>query len=661
MLQATTQQLQLVRRREERLQAVVRNHITTLRYVRAEREVAHARCEELRKALADAEARFTALDRQHVDLTQALRESTSDFASTQLLRKKLCNTRASLRGHPLLAVRLNDESPSRGATKPAMEVSDACTVVDKATQRSFAVDLAYSPVGLSAHCTSNTPEGLTDEMSVLSDGLDLPHVAGEVLSGYSFTFLSFHSPDASGGTVLLGRRRPFASPRSSSRPSSDAVRVPPEKGTESCETPTVIPMFSQPCTRSPSPCSVGSSSSSEGAGGNGVSPSPLSTDRHCGTHGGLACTLLEQMLRHVRQTCITHFRVSCSVVEVVMNEVIDLLSATRNLSSLLRSDVPEVRKGSGAHRGVERLYGVPHLRDTLHPSEEDGALPTARVSAVRVDSVSDLELVLQRAGTRRGRWLPRHEISGTHPTPVARETESGSKGFTGLEGGDTPSHVVLTLYVEAFDARGHYRRSMVRLVDWCVLGNGGAATSPLSVRDKAADWLRLTQSYWSDAVTVIAEAEEDCHYVESAEDEEDEEDSEDALLSEEALTSQARVSALSPRERLCRRVLCAVAGLEERYRGHVSVMAHLLQPVFAGRSRTLLLCDVDTAGPYQATMREVLAYAFNCRRVLRHVAVPYDVPPELQRQSAAVRDVLQHHAATDEHTLRVSPDTVVEA
>lgn len=184
MLQATEQQLSLVSRKVQRLEASVQTQMDHLKTLRQQRNEAVAHAESLRAQLAAAEEASDRLCKEHDEAQSALKHTAEEYAGAQLLQKKYQNAVQVLQGQCRSYVRLLNAE--RGGQ--SLVIADECTINAVERKKSFVVDSVFDD------------SALDDEQ--LESAMQVSNMVADLLGGINSTMITY-GPHNSGKTSFL--------------------------------------------------------------------------------------------------------------------------------------------------------------------------------------------------------------------------------------------------------------------------------------------------------------------------------------------------------------------------------------------------------------------------------------------------------------------------
>ncbi|RNF22569.1 uncharacterized protein Tco025E_03140 [Trypanosoma conorhini] len=608
MYEAAEHQLALVSRKTSRLGEVLRQQIDALRELRALRQTAFAERDELRQRLQLAEEKANATERQHNEAERCLRHTAEEFAATQLLQKRYANTLAELKGGQRVVVRVaaaaaRDGSPAReetarddrlqkeaprrddeGARRRAnIAVTDECTVVDLDRRRTFVVDAACvvaplrrrlqpepalaSAAGAASNADATTPQIFPPDEEFAA-AARVEHAVADALSGVNLVFLSF-GPAGGGKTETLF-------------------------GTKAAVIQHGMLQQQQQqrsCARSLRPsASVGRMPSADAL---------FKSLRGCGKTAGLLSLFVHGLFNGLVAHAVAHFSISCSFLELAMNQTVDLLLRQPGRTTT----------GGGANNTAR-------VKLTSAMAGDSSAAPVScggtgeEVTAVRAETAEEVMRVFFEGFGRLGRWrrgfstcLPAGDDGGSNADDQRLED-----GVTRVPHCDGASHAIFSLRVESFSEQGHYRRALVSFVDLCgpPAADARPALRPLTTPE--AQWVEESLQAVCDGIA--------------------------------ATSSVAPPAGPSVAAR-------AEAAFDQLPSSHTNCMARFLRPIFGGNAKATLLCCVDVDLHGQEQVLNAISYAYFFKRI-PHQAVPYDIPPELQRLNLQMSAFLSGDGDGDE-------------
>ncbi|ESL07241.1 hypothetical protein TRSC58_05075 [Trypanosoma rangeli SC58] len=594
MYEAAEHQLALVSRKTCRLGEVLRQQIDALKELRSLRRAVFAERDELRRRLQLVEEKANAAERQHSEAELCLRHTAEEFAATQLLQKRYANTLAELKGGQRVVVRV--AAPAVCDSGPAWEeaapdghlqqqepqcenekaghganiaVTDECTVVDLDRRRTFVVDAAYTVTSLrrrmqpeaalagAAGAASNTDDMIPrtfmpdEEFAAV---IRVEHAVADAFSGANLVFLSF-GPGGGGKTeTLFGTKAAIFQ--------NDMLQQQRQQRS-----------FSRSLRRSASNERTSSAEMS------------LKSFRGCEKTAGLLSLFVRGLFNSFVAHAVTHFSISCSFLELAMNQTVDLL---------LRKPGRPMSGGGANNTTLVKLTSATAGDSFAAPLSCSGGTGE-EVTAVRVETAEDVMRVFFEGLERFGRW--RRSFSSWLPAGGDGRSSNNNPGGQCCEddaacvthcGG--VSHAIFSLRVESFNDKGHYRRSLVSFVDLCGPPPAGArpAMQPLQPE---AQWVEESLQAVCDAIAATS-----------------------------SVTPAAGQKAAAHAE----------AAFDELPSSHTNCLARFLRPIFGGNAKAILVCCVDVELHSREEVLNAISYAYFFKRI-PHQAIPYDIPPELQR------------------------------
>jgi hypothetical protein len=267
---------------------------------------------------------------------------------------------------------------------------------------------------------------------------------------------------------------------------------------------------------------------------------------------------------------VTHYNIRCSFIEMHQEHVVDLL---QDYGSSVMS------LGSAVSGGV-------------------GMASMNEVSSVQVQTVQDVLYLFQNGLQRTG--------GNQHP----QNGRSGSvQSHSGLQGAvRSPAHSAFTLLIENFNTRGHFRRAHVTFVDLA-----GSQSPTISTPEQL--WVNKSISAVCDVISMLAATREQ--------------------------QPQQQQSSSLPSS------ISAAAGTTAFYQQHAASqgkgsvhrpdiphrsnrLVQLLREAFGGNSKAIMLVSADAQHSTVDEVLTALTYAYFFKSIKQN-AVPYDIPPELQR------------------------------
>ncbi|KAF8302132.1 hypothetical protein TcYC6_0048850 [Trypanosoma cruzi] len=631
MYEAAEQQLALVSRKTHRLGEVLRQQIDALKELRTARMAAFAERDELRQRLRVVEERANAVDCKHNEAECCLRRTAEEFAATQLLQKQYENTLAELKGRQRVVVRVAGAAPRSGG--PAWEeasrdeypkkppqrtqekqqqqregeeeernyrariaVTDECTVVDLDRRRTFVVDLAYAMKSLrrrmpsesalaAASGISSAPaaseaipaEDTTTQNFMIDEDLfatlRLEHVIADVLSGVNMVFLSFGPAGAGKTETLFGTKAAIIQHEMLQKRGRQQQQQQQQQSSRH------------------SRCS--------GSNGRGMSVEVLSkSPQVCGATAGLLSLFVHGLFDSLVSHAVTHVSISCSFVELAMNQTVDLL---------LRQPGRPVSGSGGNNTTLVKMFSA--AAGSASTASISCGGPGEEVTAVRAETAEEVMRLFFEGLDRLGRWrrsFPSFLLMGDDngsntngPQPKDEHVVMAHRGGV--------SHAIFALRVENFNDKGHYRRSMVSFVDLCGPPPSGAGSvmRPLTPEEQ---WVDESLQAVCDAIAATS-----------------------SVKPNEGKNAAER----------------AGAAFDQLPSSHTNCMARFLRPIFGGNAKATLVCCVDVEMHSKEQVLNAISYAYFFKRI-QHQAVPYDIPPELQRLNLQLSAFLSGEGGDDD-------------
>ncbi|RNF08290.1 hypothetical protein TraAM80_02796 [Trypanosoma rangeli] len=593
MYEAAEHQLALVSRKTCRLGEVLRQQIDALKELRSLRRAVFAERDELRRRLQLVEEKANVADRQHSEAELCLQHTAEEFAVTQLLQKRYANTLAELKGGQRVVVQvaapaardsgpaweeaardshLQQQEPQREKEKTRhganIAVTDKCTVVDLDRRRTFVVDAAYTVTSLrrrmqseaalagAAGTASNTDDMIPRTFmpdEEFAAAIRVEHAVADALSGANLVFLSF-GPAGGGKTeTLFGTRAAIF-----------------QNG-----------MLQQQRQQRSFTRRLRRSASNERAPSADMSFKSL---RGCEKTAGLlslfVCGLFNGLVEHA----VTHFSISCSFLELAMNQTVDLL---------LRKPGRPMSGGGANNTTLVKLTSAT-AGDSFAAPLSCSSGTGEEVTAVRAETAEDVIRVFFEGLERFGRWrrsfsswLPAGGGRGSNNNPGGQCREDDA-AFVAHCGG--VSHAIFSLRVESFNEKGHYRRSLVSFVDLCGPPPEGARPAMQPMQPET-QWVEESLQAVCDAIAATS-----------------------------SVTPAAGQKAAARAE----------AAFDQLPSSHTNCLVRFLRPIFGGNAKATLVCCVDVELHSKEEVLNAISYAYFFKRIT-HQAIPYDIPPELQR------------------------------
>ena len=282
---------------------------------------------------------------------------------------------------------------------------------------------------------------------------------------------------------------------------------------------------------------------------------------------GVLPRFVRYLFSHMESHDVTHYNIRCSFIELHQDQVVDLLS---DYGSSVMS------LGSAANGGA----GLASLNE---------------VSAVQVQTIQDVLYLFQNGLQRTG-------LQGLAGGGAYRSVSGGSSSAAGAGGSRPPSHTAFTLLIENFNTRGHFRRSHVAFVDLC-----GSQSPTISTPEQ--QWINKSISAVCDVISMLSATK----------------DQQQNNPTGQQLPSASSSNGFFPTNQQQQQQHSRV-DIPHRH----NRLVQLLRDALGGNSKAVMLCCADAQHSTVDEVITALTYGYFFKSIQQH-AVPYDIPPELQR------------------------------
>lgn len=178
MISSTEQQLSLITKKTERLEASLASQIEVMKHLKQEKEQAEHGVVQLREQLRAAEEGLATINQKFQEASGGLRQTATEYSKAQLLKKRYSNTLCSLQGFCKSVVRFRGKSD-------ALVVADECTINAVERGKQFVFD-----------CVLDDEHGNED--------FGAHQIVADVVGGINSTVLTFGPNGGGKSTALWG-------------------------------------------------------------------------------------------------------------------------------------------------------------------------------------------------------------------------------------------------------------------------------------------------------------------------------------------------------------------------------------------------------------------------------------------------------------------------
>ncbi|KEG11235.1 hypothetical protein DQ04_02831040 [Trypanosoma grayi] len=549
-----------------------------------------------------------------------LKRTAEEFAATQLLQKRYENTLAELMGWQRAVVRVTGASPRHGAAawdtagrdprplscneeqqqqrQPQQQkqgkqphlasivVADECTVVEMERRRTFVVDMAYSALSLQERKRIETATAAPPPSASSGSAGSAIDDVGQPAGMDDEELAAAIRMDGVIADVLSGVNTVFLSFGPAGGGKTEVLY-----GTKAAMLEyELLQQLFRNTRRSAS---------------RGRLPSVAASTASLHSNGqtaGLLSLFVHGLFDNLVVQAVAHFNIRCTFVELAMNQTVDLLLQQPGRSTSIGGSSSVLVKMVSAVAG--------------EPSAAPAALQLCggigeEVTAVKAETAEEVMRVFFDGLGRLGRWRRAASLRAS----VSGGDSSNADGGAAVTHRGGVSHAIFSLSVESFNEKGHYRRAMASFVDLCgpptpAATRASASPAPAAARLATPEeqWVEESLQAVCDAVAATAQVRR----VPSS-------GGGNSSSSSSNNNNDSRGDAAR-----------AAVAFNELPSSHTNCMARFLRPIFGGNAKAILVCCVDAAQHSREQVLNSLTYAYFFKRI-QHQAVPYDIPPELQR------------------------------